>query len=263
MYCERCRILFGGEVCPECRRRGREPRPDDFALAAELTGVFPEMYRDVLRQEGIPSVTRGELGAGLSAIVGAQADVTRFYVPYARLTEAKDLADGLFGSPGEEETFEFRPMRRFRQQLPEEECRRVLRECPRGALAVLGDGGYPYALPIDFWYDEARGTICFHGAKEGHKLDAMRRCDKASFCVWDEGFRREGEWALNIRSVIVFGRLRVMEDRARTLETARQIGLKYHPTAESAERELEKAADRVLCWELIPEHMTGKLVNES
>ena len=101
----------------------------------------------------------------------------------------------------------FRPMRRYKQQVSDEACREILRREPRGVLSLLGDEGYPYGVPLDFWYDEAHHAICFHGAKEGHKLDAMRRMDKASFCIWDQGFRKEGAWELNITSVIAFGRI--------------------------------------------------------
>lgn len=158
---------------------------------------------------------------------------------------------------------EFRKMRRFRQQLTAEECADVLSKQPRGVLAVLGDGGYPYALPLDFVYDTESGNLYFHCAKEGHKLDAIRRCDKVSFCVTDEGFRREGEWALNIRSVIVFGRMRIVEDRTRALEMVRRLGEKYYPNPADAEEETRKTADRVACLELVPDHISGKLVNES
>ena len=154
-------------------------------------------------------------------------------------------------------------MRRFRQQLTPEQCAEVLTAAPRGVLAVLGDGGYPYALPMDFVYDAHSGNLYFHCAKEGHKLDAIRGCDKVSFCVMDEGFRHEGEWALNIRSVIVFGRIRIVEDRARTIEMVRRLGLKYNPDPADVEEEIRRTADRVLCLQLIPEHISGKLVNES
>ena len=157
----------------------------------------------------------------------------------------------------------FRPMRRFRQQLTDAQCAEVLRTSPRGVLAVSGDDGYPYALPMDFYLDEENGRLYFHCAREGHKLDAIRRSDKVSFCVMDEGFRREGEWALNIQSVIVFGRLRIVEDRAKALDMVRRLGLKYYPNAEDVEKEMQQAADRVLCLELTPEHITGKIVNES
>ena len=157
----------------------------------------------------------------------------------------------------------FRPMRRIRQQLTREECLDILRKEPRGVLAAAGDDGYPYALPLNFVYDGETGNLYFHCARSGHKLDAIRRSDKVSFCVYDGGFRREGEWALNIRSVIIFGRMRVIEDEAQIETRLRQLGLKYYPTAAEVEREIAQSAARALCLELTPEHMTGKLVNES
>ena len=157
----------------------------------------------------------------------------------------------------------FRPMRRFRQQLSRQACEKVLLEAPRGVLALLGDDDYPYTVPMDFLYEPAENRIYFHCAKAGHKLDAIARHDKASFCVMDEGFRKPGEWALNISSVIVFGRIRPVEDREKTLSKVLALGIKYHPTVEAAKEELDKAADRVLCLEMEIEHMTGKLVNES
>ena len=106
----------------------------------------------------------------------------------------------------------FRKMRRFRQQLSEADCIRLLKEQPRGVLSMLGDGGYPYGIPLDHWYSEAEHKLFFHCAKVGHKLDAIAACDKVSYCVMDAGYRKEGEWALNISSVVVFGRIRVVED---------------------------------------------------
>ena len=154
----------------------------------------------------------------------------------------------------------FRKMRRIRQQLPEQECLEVLGSVPRGVLAVLGDDDYPYALPIDFVYED--GSIFFHCAKVGHKIDAISRHDKASFCVMDEGYRKEGEWALNIRSVIAFGRVSIVEDEERAIDKCRKLALRF-TTPEEAEAEIEKARKAVRVLELKVEHMTGKLVNEA
>ncbi len=98
MYCERCMRLYEGGCCPECGRPGRPVREEDYCLSAELGSVLSDMYADILRQEHIPALTRLDLGAGISAIVGPQADVTRFYVPLPRLEEAQSLARELFGS---------------------------------------------------------------------------------------------------------------------------------------------------------------------
>ncbi len=156
---------------------------------------------------------------------------------------------------------EFRKMRRFKQALPYEECEEILRGEPRGVLSVLGENGYPYGFPMDFVYED--GKLYFHCAKVGHKLDALRACDRVSFCVMDQGYRKEGDWALNIRSVIIFGRIRFIEDPEETIERVRHLGLKYYPTRESVEEEIRQAGARVQILELTIDHMTGKLVNES
>ena len=157
----------------------------------------------------------------------------------------------------------FRKMRRFKQQITDEECIEVLKNQPRGILSVIGDDGYPYGLPVTHWYCEEDGHIYFHGAKEGHKIDAIKKCDKVSFCVCDDGYRREGEWALNIKSVIVFGRIKPVDDVKKSEIIAKSLCAKFTPDKEYAEKEYEAAGDRMLCLEIIPEHMTGKLVNES
>lgn len=87
----------------------------------------------------------------------------------------------------------FRKMRRFKQQITKEECREVLKNAKRGVLSLLGEDGYPYGLPINHWYCEGDGKLYFHGAKEGYKIEAIRKCDKASFCAYDEGYRKEGD----------------------------------------------------------------------
>ncbi len=157
----------------------------------------------------------------------------------------------------------FRPMRRFKQQISEAECIRILKEQPRGVLSLIGDDGYPYGIPLDHWYCEDDGKLYFHGAKEGHKIDAIASCDKVSYCVMDEGFRKEGEWALNINSVIVFGRISLVTDPEKAKLICTNITRKFTDDEAYLAHELEHAFPRVQCLELTPEHMTGKLVNES
>lgn len=157
----------------------------------------------------------------------------------------------------------FRTMARKKQALPLEECLELLICQPRGVLSVLGDDGYPYGMPLNHWYCPEDGRLYFHGGMQGHKIDAMRRCDKVSYCVYDEGYRREGEWALNIRSVIVFGHVEFVEDHARAMEISRQLSLKFTQDEEYIEKEILSAGQRTLCFALTPEHISGKLVNEA
>ncbi len=157
----------------------------------------------------------------------------------------------------------FRKMRRFKQQIPEDECINILKNTKRGVLSLIGDGGYPYGIPMDHWYCEEDGMIYFHGAKEGHKIDAIKACDLASYCVYDEGFRKEGDWALNITSVITFGRISLVEDEELARKICTELVRKFTDDEEYLQRELKNALPRVQCLALTPEHMTGKLVNQS
>jgi len=157
----------------------------------------------------------------------------------------------------------FRKMARIKQQLPKEDCIHLLKTEPRGVLSLLGDGGYPYGLPIDHWYNEADGCIYFHSGKTGHKVDAMRACSKASFCVYDQGFRNEGDWALNVKSVIVFGRIEFVQEQEAAIALTRQLSLKYTSDIAYIEEEIRKYGHEVLCFRLVPEHITGKITKES
>ncbi|MBQ2114340.1 MAG: pyridoxamine 5'-phosphate oxidase family protein [Selenomonadales bacterium] len=156
----------------------------------------------------------------------------------------------------------FRGMRRYKQELSQEECIDILTHEPRGVLSVLGENGYPYGMVMNHWYNTEDGKLYFHCAKEGHKIDAIKACDKVSYCVHDEGFRKEGEWALNIKSVIVFGRICIVEDEEKMKEICVNLYRKFADDEDALKQELTHLK-RVMCLELTPEHMTGKLVNES
>lgn len=157
----------------------------------------------------------------------------------------------------------FRKMRRFRQELSKEECIEILKSEPRGVLSMMGEDGYPYGIPMNHWYNEEDGKIYFHGAKSGHKIDAIKKYDKVSFCVFDQGYRREGEWALNICSVVVFGRLHQVNDPEKTVKICTNLCKKFTEDTAYLEHELQHSGPAVLCLELEIDHMTGKLVNES
>ena len=157
----------------------------------------------------------------------------------------------------------FREVVRKKQALTKEECEEILIREPRGVLCVNGDDGYPYGMPIDHWYCPENGKIYFHTGKSGHRTDALRRSDKVCYCVYDEGFRKEGEWALNIKSVIAFGKIRFIEEREEAVEITRKLSFKYTDDADYIEEEIRRSGARVLCLEMTVEHMTGKIVNES
>ena len=121
----------------------------------------------------------------------------------------------------------FRPMRRNRQQLSDEESIAILEKATSGTLALLGDNGYPYAVPISYVY--SKGKLFFHSALSGHKIDAIRNCDKTSFCVVDQDEVIPKKYTTFFRSVIAFGRIHIIEDEAEKLAVARLIGNHYNP----------------------------------
>lgn len=175
----------------------------------------------------------------------------------------QDAKDTMNGKNTANEGQTFRKMRRFKQALPPEECAEVLTDAPRGVLSLIGENGYPYGIPMDHLYCPEDGHLYFHCAKEGHKIDAIRACDRASYCVYDEGFRKEGDWALNIRSVVVFGHIREVVDEEKKREICTRLVRKFTDDEDYLAHELAHAFRNVKCLELVPDHMTGKLVNES
>ena len=126
---------------------------------------------------------------------------------------------------------------------------------------MLGDDDYPYALPINFYYDEKENKIYFHGGKTGHKIDAIAKHDKVSFCVYDKGYHKDGHWSLNIKSVIVFGRIKVVDNWS--VDKIIDLSKKYTQDMEYIENEITQFAKNTAVLELEIEHMTGKLVNEA
>ena len=156
----------------------------------------------------------------------------------------------------------FREVARKKQVLSRTKINEILTAEKRGVLSVIGDNGYPYGLPINFYYDEKTGYIYFHSGKNGHKVDALKLDNKVSFCVYDSGYKNEGEWALNISSVIVFGKIYIVENE-KALEIYRKLSLKFTNDTDYIESEIEKFAKNTLCLELRPEHITGKIVNEA
>ena len=152
----------------------------------------------------------------------------------------------------------FREMRRKRQALTQAQCQAILEQGSCGVLALSGDDGYPYAVPLSYLYHQ--GKLYFHCAKSGHKLDALRREPKASFCVVAQDQVAPLEYTTLYRSVIVFGRLRELEDDKEKRAAIEALALKYAPQDTPAHREEAIRRDwGPLCMlELTPEHVSGK-----
>ena len=157
----------------------------------------------------------------------------------------------------------FRPMRRIKQQLPDEEALEVLKNAKRGVLSVIGDEGWPYGIWLNPHYREADGRIYFHGAKEGHKIDSLRKDNRVTFTAIDEGVRDEGGWAYTFRSIVVFGHIEFVENHEFALELCRELARRFKPSEEDIEKEIQMAGARVQVLCLVPEHITGKRVHEA
>ena len=152
---------------------------------------------------------------------------------------------------------EFRPMRRNRQQLSREECERILDRCTSGVLALAGDSGYPYAVPLSYVY--ADGAIIFHSAVEGHKVDAIKRDNRCSFCVIERDDIKPAEFTTYFRSVIAFGCIHILETADEKVQALRLLGRRYSPGDEPGlQHEIDKSLDHVLLLRLNIDHLSGK-----
>ena len=142
----------------------------------------------------------------------------------------------------------FREMRRKRQLLSEKEAGEILKRGTSGVLALAGDDGYTYAVPISYVYDGEK--LYFHSAKSGHKLDAIAAEPKASFCVIDQDRIVPEEYTTYFRSVIAFGRVRVMEDEAEKRQAIESWPKSMRPGAHrrTGRRPLTGSGSPCACW---------------
>lgn len=160
---------------------------------------------------------------------------------------------------------EFRKMRKEeRKGLPLETAKEILKSTRIGILAVNGDNGYPYAVPINYLYDEESGKIYFHGSKAGHKIAAIKACDKICFTVYgDEVVKDENEaWAPYVQSVVAFGRCHLIEDHEEAMKVIMPFAMKYYPTEELALEEIELDGKATQMFVIEIEHMTAKQIQE-
>ncbi|MFR8010463.1 MAG: pyridoxamine 5'-phosphate oxidase family protein [Clostridia bacterium] len=152
----------------------------------------------------------------------------------------------------------FREMRRKKQALSQQEIADILHKRTSGVLAILGDNDYPYAVPISYVYD--KGKIYFHSAKSGHKIDAIHRTAKASFCVIDKDSIIPEEYTTYFRSVIAFGHIKVIEDESEQREAIEKLAIKYAPgdTAANRDNAINREWNAFCMLEMTIDYVTGK-----
>ncbi len=156
----------------------------------------------------------------------------------------------------------FRPVRKKKNEISAEAAKTLLCHARRGVLAVQGDDGYPYAIPVNYLYDELARKIYFHGARAGHKVDALRACDKVCFTVMSDEIIRDEPWAPYMQSAVVFGRCRLLESGPEALALIKRLAMKYYPDERLAEEEIAASGKAVQMYEITIEHLSGKEVQE-
>lgn len=148
-------------------------------------------------------------------------------------------------------------MRRSKQILSQADSIAILEKATSGVLAVAGDDDYPYAVPLSFVY--ADGKIFFHCAKSGHKLDAIARNNKVSFCIIDEDQIVPEEYTTYFRSVIAFGKARILEEEGEKRRAIEKLAAKYSPNQEEGRlKEIDDQISHMCMVEITVDHLSGK-----
>lgn len=156
----------------------------------------------------------------------------------------------------------FRPIRRKQNKIDISTVKNLLHCERRGVLAVHGDNGYPYAIPVNYLYDEKHQKIYLHGARTGHKIDAIKACDKVCFTVFGNETVKEESWAPFVQSVVVFGRCRLAKMDLTAQALLKQFGMKYYPDESMVDAEMAAAMKAVQLFVIEIEHMSGKEIQE-
>lgn len=156
----------------------------------------------------------------------------------------------------------FRTIRKKKNELDVNAAKSLLQSSRRGILAVNGDNGYPYAIPVNYFYDSNDQKIYFHGARAGHKVDALRACNKVCFTVYGNETIKDEVWAPYVQSTVVFGRCHLINDDSRTMVLLKKFAMKYYPNERLVDEEIMKAGKAAQLFEIEIEHLTGKEVQE-
>jgi len=156
----------------------------------------------------------------------------------------------------------FRPIRKVKNEISVEEAKELLKSERRGVLSVNGDDGYPYAIPINFYFNEEENKIFFHGARAGHKVDSLKKDDKVCFTVYGNEQIKKQEWAPFMQSAVVFGRCHMIADRDEVLKRVREFAIKYYPNMDLVNEELKDSGNAVRMFEITIEHISGKQIQE-
>ena len=157
---------------------------------------------------------------------------------------------------------DFPALKRIKQALEKEECAAILAKETRGVLSLNGTNGYPYAFPINFYYEASENAVYFHCGKIGYKLDCVKSDPRACFTVTEQGERKSGEWWLTARSVIAFGKIDVIEEPSKVSDISRKLCAKFTQDEAYVEKEIKDYLPQTICLALSIDHISGKRVKE-
>ena len=157
----------------------------------------------------------------------------------------------------------FKSIRKKINEIDHSSAEALLQSNRRGILAMNGDNGYPYAIPINYFYDSVEQKIFFHGAKAGHKVEALKASDKVCFTVYgNERIDEFESWAPYVQSVVVFGRCRLLETGLESINRLKEFAMKYYPDEALDDEEIARSGRAAQMFEITVEHMSGKQVQE-
>ena len=157
----------------------------------------------------------------------------------------------------------FKPIRKKINEIDHSAAEALLQSNRRGILAMNGDNGYPYAIPINYFYDSLAQKIYFHGAKAGHKVEVLKASDKVCFTVYGNECIDEFEsWAPYVQSVVVFGTCRLLEAGTESINRLKEFAMKYYPDEALADDQIARSGQAAQMFEITIEHISGKQVQE-
>ena len=156
----------------------------------------------------------------------------------------------------------FRKIRKIKNEINQEDVKELLKTSRRGILAMNGDDGYPYAIPVNYFYDGNEGRIFFHGAKAGYKVDCLKSSNKVCFTVIGNEMIREEAWAPYMQSVVIFGRCQLIDDNQTAMKRLKDFAMKYYPSENMVIDEIKADGKATQMFQIDIEYMTGKEVQE-
>lgn len=156
----------------------------------------------------------------------------------------------------------FKEVRKIKNRISNDKALDLLKKSRRGVLALYGLEGYPYAIPINYFYDEEKNKIYFHGAISGHKVDAIKADNHVCFTVYGNETIKEEAWAPFLMSTIVFGRCHLLDNSLDSLEILKKFAMKYYPSELEAMEEINRAGRAAQIFEIEIDHISGKEIQE-